>query len=162
MSSTEWETPQNFFDSLNAEFHFTVDVCASAENNKLPQYWGRQDYALGKDWSHDICWMNPPYNQDIWKWVEKAYLESQKGATVVTLIQGRSTDTKMWHNYVMRSSEICLIKDRLQFKRDGVSARANISSVVVVFRPFCQGPPVVCSIDTKGKFLEASHAVEAT
>ena len=149
--STEWETPQDFFDALNAEFGFTIDVCASAENAKCPRYWTKYGNTLDYDlWSKEICWMNPPYDRDIWKWVQKAWTEAQKGATVVALIQGRSTDTKMWHEWVMKSSEIRFIRDRLHFKLNGKAARANISSVVVVFRPFCQGPPIVSSIDTKG------------
>lgn len=28
-ASDEWETPQDFFDELNKEFHFTLDVCAT-------------------------------------------------------------------------------------------------------------------------------------
>ena len=27
-----WETPQNFFDELDKEFHFSCDVCATKEN----------------------------------------------------------------------------------------------------------------------------------
>jgi site-specific DNA-methyltransferase (adenine-specific) len=27
-----WSTPQDFFDKLNAEFHFDLDVCATPEN----------------------------------------------------------------------------------------------------------------------------------
>ena len=29
-----WETPQNFFNELNEEFHFTLDACATPENAK--------------------------------------------------------------------------------------------------------------------------------
>ena len=31
----DWETPQDFFDSLNEEFHFNLDPCADPENAKL-------------------------------------------------------------------------------------------------------------------------------
>jgi hypothetical protein len=27
-----WSTPQDFYDKLNEEFHFTLDVCATPEN----------------------------------------------------------------------------------------------------------------------------------
>ena len=33
-NSGDWETPQVLFDSLNKEFTFTLDVCASKENAK--------------------------------------------------------------------------------------------------------------------------------
>ena len=28
-ATCEWETPQDVFDKLNAEFHFTLDPCSS-------------------------------------------------------------------------------------------------------------------------------------
>ena len=29
--SMNWATPQDFFDKLNSEFHFTLDPCADSE-----------------------------------------------------------------------------------------------------------------------------------
>lgn len=29
-----WETPQEFFNALDEEFHFTLDACAVPENKK--------------------------------------------------------------------------------------------------------------------------------
>jgi len=97
--------------------------------------------------------MNRPYDKSIGLWLKKAYETSQSGYTVVWLIKGRSSDTKWWHDYVMKASEIRYIKDRLHFGINKIFNRANISSIVVVFRPFCQGPPRVYSINTKGKRL---------
>lgn len=34
-----WETPQEFFDALDAEFHFTLDTCALPENAKCARYY---------------------------------------------------------------------------------------------------------------------------
>lgn len=34
-----WETPQNFFNELNEEFHFTLDACATPENAKCEKYF---------------------------------------------------------------------------------------------------------------------------
>lgn len=44
--SEEWATPQDFFDNLNQEFHFTVDVCATPENAKVSTYYTKQDDSL--------------------------------------------------------------------------------------------------------------------
>ena len=33
-NSDEWETPQELFNELDDEFHFTVDACATDENHK--------------------------------------------------------------------------------------------------------------------------------
>lgn len=36
-NSEEWGTPQEFFNRLNKEFNFTLDICASKENTKCPK-----------------------------------------------------------------------------------------------------------------------------
>jgi len=39
-SKTEmWATPQSFFDSLNEQYNFTLDVCAVADNAKCTNYF---------------------------------------------------------------------------------------------------------------------------
>jgi site-specific DNA-methyltransferase (adenine-specific) len=153
----EWETPQQFFDTINAEFKFSVDVCALPTNAKCGEFFTPEYSGLEKNWLEygrtKTYWMNPPYDKTVSAWIRKAYETSQQGGTVVCLIQGRSTDTIMWHDYVMKSSELRFIKDRLHFGREGKHTRANISSVLVVFRPYCSGPPKTLSINNKGERL---------
>jgi len=36
--SIEYSTPAIFFEPLNKEFHFTIDVCATAENTKIKRH----------------------------------------------------------------------------------------------------------------------------
>lgn len=152
MSKHNWATPQYFFDELNKEFGFTVDVCADSNNAKMHPFFSPLDDGLSQPW-HGVCWMNPPYDTTMYKWVEKAYLSAQLGSTVVCLLPGRSNDTRWWHAFVMRSSEIRFIADRIHFGQDGVFTRANISSVVVVFRPYCIGTPLTMAIDNHGRNL---------
>ena len=120
MAFSEWETPQAFFDILNAEFHFTLDVCALRETAKCDLFYALEQNALERSWLNQRCWMNPPYDKSIGLWVKKAYETAQAGGLVVALIQGRSTDTKMWHDFVMRASEIRFIRDRLHFGKNGI------------------------------------------
>jgi hypothetical protein len=35
----EWETPQEFFDKLNKEYHFDLDPCATIENAKRKHFF---------------------------------------------------------------------------------------------------------------------------
>lgn len=154
MASVEWETPQEFFDELNKEFHFHLDPCASNKNAKCGLYFSKEVNGLTKSWAeYKSIFMNPPYTKEIGKWLKKAYETSQRGSIVVCLIQGRSSGTKWWHDYIMKASEIRYIKDRLHFGMNKIFKRANISSIIVVFRPYCKGFPKICSIDTKGKRL---------
>lgn len=141
-ASMEWETPQEFFDRLDAEFHFDLDVCATAENAKCARYFTPEEDGLAQEWG-GTCFMNPPYGREIGKWVRKAYEEAQKGATVVCLLPAR-TDTAWWHDYVMRAVEIRFIRGRLRF--GGAANGAPFPSAVVVFRPGGNHQPVVKSM----------------
>lgn len=130
-NNTEWETPKEFYKTLNNEFGFTLDVCALPHNAKCENYFTPEINGLIQDWS-DINWMNPPYGPDISKWLKKAHEESLKGATVVCLIPAR-TDTRYWHDYCMKAQEIRFVKGRLKFV--GAESSAPFPSVIVIFKP---------------------------
>jgi phage N-6-adenine-methyltransferase len=125
-----WATPRAFFADLDAEFSFTLDVCAIAENAKCENYFTPEIDGLTQNW-RGVCWMNPPYGRQIGRWVRKAYESSKQGAVVVCLVPAR-TDTKWWHNFVTKASEVRFVKGRIKFG-DAVSA-APFPSAVVIFR----------------------------
>jgi len=125
-----WETPQALFDILNAEFNFTLDVCAIPENAKCQNFFTPEQDGLAKKWE-GRCWMNPPYGRVIGQWMKKAYESSLNGAVVVCLIPSR-TDTKWWHEYAMKG-DIRFIKGRLKF--GGAADSAPFPSAIVIFRP---------------------------
>ena len=52
--SVVWETPQDLFDKLNAEFHFDLDVCALPENAKCERYYTPEDDGLLQPWN-GVC-----------------------------------------------------------------------------------------------------------
>lgn len=58
--TSEWATPQEFFDRYNAVYKFNTDVCADHQNAKCFHYYTEADSCLDRDWS-GVCWMNPPY-----------------------------------------------------------------------------------------------------
>ena len=128
--SIEWETPQAFFDEWNARYHFTLDVCATPENAKCARFFTVADDGLRQEWT-GICWMNPPYERVICKWMKKAWESSLTGAAVVCLVPAR-TDTRWWHDYAVKG-EIHFIRGRLKF--GGHRNSAPFPSAVVVFRP---------------------------
>lgn len=124
-----WSTPQEFYDKLNEEFHFTLDPCATDTNHKTDKYFTIADDGLSKDWSKDIVFMNPPYGRVIGEWMKKA---ADSGTNVVCLIPAR-TDTKWWHDYVIgKNAEVRFIKGRLKF--GGHANSAPFPSAVVIFR----------------------------
>jgi phage N-6-adenine-methyltransferase len=122
-----WSTPQDFFDKLNREFGFEVDVCALPSNAKCKKFYSPADDGLSQEWK-GVCWCNPPYGREIGKWVKKAY---ESNAITVMLLPSR-TDTKWFHDYIYGKAEIRFIKGRLKFG-DSKNA-APFPSMIVVFR----------------------------
>jgi phage N-6-adenine-methyltransferase len=126
-----WSTPQDFFAKLDAEFHFTLDVCATADNAKCKRFFSPEDDGLHSSW-YGTCWMNPPYGRAIGEWMQKAYDSSRYWkCTVVCLVPAR-TDTAWWHDFAMKG-EIRFIRGRLKF--GGSKNGAPFPSAVVIFRP---------------------------
>lgn len=127
-SSDQWSTPQDLFDELDREFGFTLDVCATAENAKCKSFYDRERDGLQQAWE-GVCWMNPPYGNEIGDWVRKARESAEAGATVVCLVPAR-TDTGWWWNHC-RSGEVRFLRGRLRF--GGSETGAPFPSAVVVF-----------------------------
>ena len=144
--SGEWETPQEFFDILDAEFRFNLDAAASPLNTKVPdRYYTKEDDAITKHWL-GVVWCNPPYGREIGAFIRKGYEEAQNGSTVVMLIPAR-TDTAWWHDFVMEAAEIRFVRGRLRFV--GAENSAPFPSAIIVFRPEHQGLPVISSIERR-------------
>lgn len=143
-SRDDWETPLNIFRELDAEFHFTLDACATDTNHKCGRYYTPEQDGLAQDWAGETVFCNPPYsragNQD--SWVKKAYSEAQKpGTTVVMLIPAR-TDTARFHDYILGRAEIRFIRGRLVFElggrpvtdKQGRPQGAPFPSMIVIYR----------------------------
>lgn len=122
-----WETPAAFFRALDAEFHFTVDVCAVPENAKCKVFYTPEQDGLVQNWGGG-CWCNPPYGRGIGKWVKKA---AEAECTVVMLLPAR-TDTAWFHDYIYGHAEIRFVRGRLKFGDSKNSA--PFPSMVVIFR----------------------------
>lgn len=119
-ASEHWETPEYLYAALDAEFHFNDDPCPRyPDSDGLIRPWGTSTY------------INPPYGKTIGAWLERAWLQSHLGKTVVCLVPAR-TDTRWWHNYVMKAQEIRFLRGRLKFS--GSKNSAPFPSAIVVFR----------------------------
>lgn len=128
----KWETPQDFFDKLNDEFHFTLDAAASPDNAKCTNYFTEEQDGLVQSWGGHTVWCNPPYCRKTGLWVKKAYEEHQRtGCTVVMLLPSR-TDVRWFHDYILGKAEIRFIKGRLKF--GGNKNSAPFPSIVVIYR----------------------------
>lgn len=153
-----WATPQDFFDRLNDEFHFTLDPCADESNYKCNKYFTEKEDGLSQDWSEQVVFCNPPYSKgetackpgctkksctkrgyhlDKYKpgqddWIKKCYEESRKNNTTVVMLIPARTDKEVMHDYIFKHARaICFIKGRLRF--GSAKDVAPFPSMLVVF-----------------------------
>lgn len=139
----DWKTPKAIYDTLNTEFNFDFDP--SPADNKfdyrrnngqelLPFFTDNMEDpvtdGLSIEWGYSN-FVNPPYGKELPKWIKKGYEEWQASKTVVFLIPSR-TDTRWWHDYVMKADEIRFIKGRLKF--DNHKHNAPFPSAIIVFK----------------------------
>ncbi|MFA6111608.1 MAG: DNA N-6-adenine-methyltransferase [Candidatus Latescibacterota bacterium] len=147
-SRDDWETPMVLFSKLDEEFHFTVDAAATAATAKCTRFWSPGVDRLKQKWDGEVVWCNPPYGDQLPRWMRKAFMSCKQGATVVMLVPPR-TDTAWWHYYAMSASEIRFIVGRVSFLLDGQPWDGNRHpSCLVIFRPgrlSLEYPPVMLS-----------------
>lgn len=136
--TSEWGTPQDLFDSLNAEFQFDLDVCASHENAKCALYMTQEEDGLVQCWGSYRVWCNPPYGRGIAPWIRKCIEHGSAGNLAVMLLPAR-TDTKWYHDLLWDNQkhvprdpvkEVRFVKGRLKFGSSSNSA--PFPSLVVV------------------------------
>lgn len=140
-NTDEWETPPEIFTPLDAEFHFDLDPCATAENRKCQSYFDEHTNGLIREWhlmGYTFAFVNPPYS-NLKEWIKQCAHEGHF-MTVVMLIPAR-TDTKAWHKYIYdatkwqfrTSVKVRFLPGRIKFV--GGKHCAPFPSCIVIFKP---------------------------
>ena len=140
-------TPQFLYDRLNQVNQFTLDPCATDLNHKCPKYFTIEDNGLAQSWANEVVFINPPYS-DIAKWVEKAFNEAKRNDAICIMLIPARTDTKYWHNFIMKANSITFIKGRLKF--GSMKTAAPFPSCIVEFyKDSCSFPLEIRAMDNK-------------
>ena len=134
-------TPKQIWEDLSNEFDFTVDCCASHQNHLLPKYYTKEDNSLTKDWTGEIAYIHPMFDNDIPRFVKKA--AETKNFTGVFLLPA-STHAKYFHDYMYKKDNVEIRflkkpKDGFRFGHDDGSEDQNKVGyikglMVVIFR----------------------------
>lgn len=153
----EWETPPDFFNRLHEIYNFTVDACATDNNKKLANFWSPEQDGLSQSWAKHRVWLNPPYQNrkpGQIDWVRKAFTEvRENGCELVACLLPARTDTKLFHDYVMKASTVLFVRGRLRFV--GAPASAVFPSMVVLFDPWWpMNYPIFGTINAKVKEIQ--------
>lgn len=133
----DWTTPRDVFDPLDAEFGFTLDAAAAADNALAPRYIAREQDAMRADWGvGERVWLNPPYGEaggwSLAAWVGRALQQARRGNTVVMLIPAR-TNTNWFHDLCLKHGEVRFVRGRPKF--GGADHGLPQPLCVVIFRP---------------------------
>ncbi len=109
-NSDNWATPKEFYEKLDAEFHFDFDPCPLNTGEITPDKDG-----LLIEWG-GCNYINPPYSRGLKEaFVKKAIEESKKGKKCVMLLPV-STSTKLFHDHIQpNAKEIRFVKGRISF-----------------------------------------------
>lgn len=99
--STTWGTPRPFYDWVDRQFHFTIDVCATKDNAKHPRFFSPRDNGLSQSWEGETAWCNPPYGRGIGEWVDKSRDEAIFNRAISVLLLPARVDTDWWCTCVM-------------------------------------------------------------
>ena len=132
----DWCTPQDFFDKLDAEFHFILDAAATEQAAKCTNFFTPETDGLSQSWDcGGAVFCNPPYGREIAKWVRKAYGESKKINHPIVLLVPARTDTAYFHDYIYGKAEIRFVRGRLKFTDENGKdyCSAPFPSMVVVY-----------------------------
>jgi len=133
----DWETPGNFFNSLNEKYHFKWDLAASNDNAKCNNYFTHDDNSLEQNWGglDGNLFVNPPYGRELKLWVKKASETHLKNGQYLVMLIPSRTDTSYWHDYIFDHAEIEFLRGRLKFEVDGVSKDpAPFPSALVIYK----------------------------
>ena len=132
----KWSTPHDFFKKLDWRFGpFDLDACATPDNAKCKTFFTEEEDGLKKSWQGHTVFVNPPYGRGIDAWIKKGYEEAQDPDTKVVMLIPARTDTKYWHDYVMKAEMVFFIKGRLKFGDSENSAPFPSAVVVFTKRP---------------------------
>ena len=78
-ATEEWATPQDVFDVLDGEFHFTLDPCSTDKNAKCAKHYTKEQDGLAQDWTGERVFCNPPYGREMPKWIAKCAEHGMRG-----------------------------------------------------------------------------------
>jgi phage N-6-adenine-methyltransferase len=138
MLTDERATPQELYDELNAEFHFTCDLAAAYDNYKHTNYYSiaPPNSAFKHEWT-GVCFCNPPYS-DIPSWLYRARTQVNLHDSTIVFLLPCDGSTHWFHEYVWdknihaaRSGIQLRFLDK-RYKFGGYSNSAKFATIVVV------------------------------
>ncbi|WP_140919059.1 phage N-6-adenine-methyltransferase [Limnobaculum xujianqingii] len=136
-----WQTPDNIFHALDAEFGFYLDAEAKRDSALCAHYLSEKDDALSCDWtSYGAIFCNPPYS-NITPWINKAAEQCKKQRQPIVMLLPADTSTG-WFRLALESADEVriIIGGRLSFINNGTGKPGkngnSKGSLLIIWRPY--------------------------
>ena len=116
----DWQTPTKLFDSLDRQYEFNFDCCASEENSKCVVW--QDDFLIVKNkLIHEVAWMNPPFSK-CFEMFDHFFKVVEKG---VAIYRCDNMETKVWQDIILKHATWVLIpKGRISYEgKEGKGSR---------------------------------------
>jgi phage N-6-adenine-methyltransferase len=144
-----WQTPRDLFDTLNEEFCFDVDLCASDKNTLCDNWYTKEHSMLNIELNcFEAAFINPPYSQTI-LFLDRAAQQAKKHNLTVVALVNANTDTKWFADAVNSANEVRLLTGRVGFiKPSGKAAGGNPKGqCLIIWRGNCKTPCQITIVD---------------
>lgn len=145
----DWATHWDFFNPLNEEFNFSIDVAADYQNKKVERFYCADNDGLKMNWENEIIWCNPPYGRNVPEWLKKGKEAAEKHNTTSVFLIPARTNTTWFHTICLKASEVRFVKGRPKFYNYASEDKEATHGLpvplcLVIFRP----NTVSCKIGT--------------
>lgn len=114
-ATAEWGTPPWLFNFIQGNDPFTLDVCATRENTKVPgAFYTLADNALTKPW-FGRWWCNPPYGRKLKAFATYGVNQVKANGSTGTWLVPARVDTKWFKTLFRQSATVLFIEGRIPF-----------------------------------------------
>ena len=142
-SRDDWETPQELFDKLDKQYHFSFDCCSTRKNKKCG-LWTNDFLYFIKFANNDVCWMNPPFSK-----AKEMFIHFFKVVDRgVAIYRCDNLETKIWQDIIFPNADwIFFPRGRVCYEgMDGKGSRFPSALIGVGVEPPKYIEGIVCKL----------------
>ena len=107
-------TYKEFWNKLNMEFNFTIDVCADERNKLCTKYFDRKTDGLKQSWKGETVWCHPQFGESTVHWVRKAGMERDLNNVTSVLLLPCVTTLEIFWKIKAMPDQIRIIRDEIE------------------------------------------------
>ena len=147
----EWETPKKLWDTLNEQYNFTFDCCASKKNTKCLKCFTKDTSFLNVIYpisENNIAWLNPPFSKAR-KIFEHFFKIIDQG---IAIYRCDNIETRIWQDIIFQNASWVFIPNK-RIRYEGMPGKGSRFPSALI------GLNVPYPTNLKGTILEVKRCV---